>query len=159
MSMRTYGGQITGCIIKEKYIDGFIKRYIECHPEEFEKIESPLEKYEEMESNLYCNSCLTRSTPDSGEGFYAQIYSDDPFYNTASIYHLSDLNEWHEDLEMPFIFVESDKSLVTKNILEGKYYKTKEEIIDEFKAKLGRYLPDDFDYEENIGDVEYAVFC
>ena len=97
--------------------------------------------------------------PDSGEGFYAQIYSDDPFYNTASIFHLSDLNEWHEDLEMPFILVESDKSLVTKNILEGKYYKTKEEIIDEFKAKLGRYLPDDFDYEENIGDVEYAVFC
>ena len=42
MSMRTYGGQITGGIIKEKYIDGFIRRYIECHPEEFEKIESPL---------------------------------------------------------------------------------------------------------------------
>lgn len=36
MSMSTYGGQVTGLIIKEEIIPVFIRRYIESHPEEFD---------------------------------------------------------------------------------------------------------------------------
>ena len=160
MSMNTYGGMITGCVIKKEFIDGFIEKYIECHPETFGEDLSPEELRDEMDTFLLCNEQFIKSSAtDDKDCFHALMYDDDPFYNTASMYHLTDINDWHEELDMPFILVETDKCLLTKNVLEGKYYKTKEEIIEEFKAKLERYLPEDFDYEGNIGDVEYALFC
>ena len=39
----------------------------------------------------------------------------------------------------------------------GVTYNTKEEIIDEFRKDIGRFLPEDFDYEGHIGSFEGAV--
>lgn len=157
MSMNVYGGQVTGLIIREEMISVFIERYIKNHPEEFRNIEDP---EDEMEMLLQCNESFTRSSAASEtDTFQAQLYSDEPFYDTAAIYHMSDINDWHEDLTMPFIVIEADKPLLTRNVFSGKFYGTKDELIEEFRAKVGRYHPEDFDYEDNIGDIEYAVFC
>jgi len=159
MSMRTYGGQITGLVIKSDLIDTFIKNYIESNPDSFRDFDSYPEKYDEMESWLQCNEHFESHDPSAENGFYAAMYSDDPYYDTASIYQLSDVSDWHQDIPMPFIVVEADRSLLTRNVLNGKFYQSKDELISEFRAKVGEYLPDDFDYEGNIGDIEYAVFC
>ena len=160
MSMNTYGGMITGLVIKKEYIDDFMEKYIRLHPEHFKEGLSHEEMKEEMEADLCCNERFIKSAAsDKNDCFYAQLYDDDPFYDTASMYHMNDINDWHEDLEMPFILVDAEKPLLTKNVLEGKFYKSKEELIHEFRDKLAKYLPKDFDYEGNIGDVEYAVFC
>ena len=161
MSMNTYGGMRTGIVIKKELIDEFLKKYIELRPEHFEEEDISLkEKIEDLEADLCCCGRLIKSSAkDKDDVFYAEIFDDEPYYNTTSIYHLRDMEDWYESLDLPFILVYTDKDLLTKNVLEGKYYKTKEEMIEEFKAKLGRYLPEDFDYEGNIGDVEYALFC
>lgn len=36
---------------------------------------------------------------------------------------------------------------------------TKESVVDEFKEKIGRYLPDDFDYLAHIGYFSCCICC
>lgn len=157
MSFNTYGGQTTGLVIRSEQIRPFIEKYIELNPDEFAKDISMNEKIDTVDELLMCNEEFKNS---SGEGgFYVQAYTDDNYYNTAAMYSLCDTNDWHESLDMPFVLVEADKALLTKYVLEGKYYKNKEELVQEFKDKLGKYLPEDFDYESSIGDVEYAISC
>ena len=151
-----YGGTITGLVIREREIGEFLKKYVECHPEDFES-DILHEKMDAVFESIQCERRIKSSSGD--EEIYVQEYDEDVFYDTASIYSLCDTNDWHEPLKMPFLLVEADKFLLTKNVLEGKYYSSKEELILEFKDKVGRYLPEDFDYEGSIGDVEYAVAC
>ena len=38
-------------------------------------------------------------------------------------------------------------------------YRDEGEAIEEFRTKLGRYLPADFDYWAHIGYFQYCIYC
>ena len=157
MSCNTYGSYTTGCVIRKDDIGHFIERYIACHPSEFAGIADPKA---EMEMLLTCNEAFTWSSPEFAyESFNAQMFSDDVFYDTATLYSLNDLNGWNEDLRMPFILVYADKPLISREVFKGNYYRNKDELIWEMRSKLEQYLPENFDYEGNTGDLEDAICC
>ena len=53
----------------------------------------------------------------------------------------------------------SDKSTSLNSVLNNQTYKSKDEIINEYKTKLQAYLPDDFDWEEHIGSFSFCTFA
>lgn len=150
MSMRTYGGVLTGLIIEGDFMESFVNSYTAQHPNEFEG-----DPEDDMWDRLHMNDGFTPS--EGNKPFYAEWYSDDPYYDTVAFIRVSDADR--SEVDLPFILVSTDKWLATYNILEGKYYETLDELVTEFRRKVGSYLPDDFDYEANIGDIEYAIFC
>lgn len=51
-----------------------------------------------------------------------------------------------------------NKSVLPHKILSGESYHAIDEIILEFKDKLLKYMPDDFNWKAHIGFFEYAVY-
>lgn len=161
MSMRTSGGSTLCCIIRGKDEDWFIKRYIEQNPAVFSEPE--YKDIKDAVDDLYmwldCNEsfiCSMNANDDNGKTFAASIMRDDPYYPTAYFMPVSDLQDY-QTVELPLICVYADKDCFTKSILNGGFYRNKDELVTEFKSKLGNYLPEDFDWEANIGDLEYAI--
>lgn len=170
MSQRTFGSSEFGCLIQGKDVDYFIKKYIELNPSEFEDCEKPEDMRECMEEWLSCNEFFNRSsnagnpvseTERREGGFYAQLMHDGCYYPSVCFLPIKEVDEYQEvDIdELPVVLVSADKGLTTKCVLRGDFYSTKEEIVEEFKDKLERYLPEDFDWEHAIADVDYAIFC
>lgn len=163
MSMRTSGGSALGCLIQGKDIAYFIEKYIEMNPIEFQDCD--LEEAKDiMHENLMLNesfvrsSCIGKPLQDCGDNemFSATMTDEGLFYPTVYIQPLK--GDYQEINDYPVI-VYADKPSVTKRILEGDFYKSKQELVDEFKDKLSKYLPENFDYEGSIADIEYALCC
>ena len=38
-------------------------------------------------------------------------------------------------------------------------YDSYEDFVDEFRRKMGQYLPEDFDWDEHIGRFNYSAYC
>lgn len=52
-----------------------------------------------------------------------------------------------------------NKSVLPQDILNGESYKSVDEIITEFKNKVGGYMPDDFDWKKHIGFFQNCIYC
>jgi len=156
MSMHTTGSSELGLIITGDNIDRFVSEYIRQNLEEFKEIAAEdmmYEMYEYLDCNESFTSCGRR------ENFCARTVGDDWYYPEIYFLSIADDSEYSLLEYLPFIFVPADKGCIAKNILNGKFYGTKEELIEEFREKVGSYLPEDFDYESSIGDMDYAIFC
>jgi len=137
---------MTGCIIKD--VKSFMDRYIEVNGGDIGM----------LEDILYCNEGIVGA---NGREIDAQIYDDCRFYDSV-VFNLLDHSE-PEHLkfrypELPFIFIPADRQLSTESVLNGEFYHSKEELVDEMKAKIGAYVPEDFSIEGNLGDLEYAAW-
>lgn len=53
----------------------------------------------------------------------------------------------------------TEKSTLPQAFLQNESYHSVDEIIKEFKTKLGIYLPENFDYQSHIGYVEFALYA
>lgn len=53
----------------------------------------------------------------------------------------------------------SDKSLDGVSAFDEKPYPSYQAFVDEFKAKLGAYLPQDFDWDAHLGRFSYACYA
>lgn len=40
-----------------------------------------------------------------------------------------------------------------------KPYDSYEDFVDEFRRKMGQYLPEDFDWDAHIGRINYSAYC
>lgn len=162
MSSYTYGCTENGLIINGENYDYFIKRYIELNPDEFKDIPKE-ERYEELENWLYCKETLTRSCMAGKKdkvGFDAFLLpeDDDTYYPDA--FFLSVVEDTERiRAETPVILVYARRNLSSRNVLTGNFYSSKEELAEEFKEDLSEYLPADFDWLGNIGDLDYASYC
>ena len=145
------GGFDTGCVIKTECVDSFMECYIRHNPREFEGADDPKGI---MEEKLYYNDFIG-TTEFEGVEFIAQLFKEDPHYDTAELYSLQTSCE---EIPMPFILVRCEKYLTTKDVIKNGFYKSTDEIVEEFRRKLHRYLPEDFDYEGSIGDITYAIW-
>lgn len=168
MSMITTGTSELGCIITGDNMQHFVKKYIELNPCEFTE---HLDSYDpEKEADVKLAEDLVWEWLDTNEGFrysafaegmkdpffYARIMRDDPYYPNMYILPIADALEYRSE-DPDLIFVTADKGCFAKSVLRGDFYKSKDELVQEFKDKLSRYLPEDFDWLANIGDLDYAI--
>ena len=68
-----------------------------------------------------------------------------------SLYTINDENKRFNDFEVVFYAFKALK-------IVGAAYETKEEVVNEFKEDIGRFLPEDFDYEGHIGLFEGVLY-
>lgn len=145
----TTGNSELGLIIPDEFIGIFIENYIRANPEEFDG-EDHEENVDMMYDALTCNE---EFTSDEGITFHAKILQEDPYYPNAGIYPLEGVPR---DVMVPVIFIQAAKPCTAKTVFSGHFYSSQEELIAEMQKKVGMYLPDDFEWEENIGNFEYA---
>lgn len=166
MSMITTGCSETGLIIKGDDMNYFVKKYVELNPSEFEDLDMIVEQGIETAEDyvwgwLDCNEPFKYGRDagkEGGEEFYAKIIRDDLYYPTLYFMPIADALEYRSE-EPDLIFVQANFGCYAKAVLRGDFYKSKEELVQEMKDKLSRYLPEDFDWEANIGDLDYAIFA
>lgn len=53
----------------------------------------------------------------------------------------------------------SDRSLFSPDVFTEKAYASYDALVQEFKDKLSAYLPEDFDWNGHIGQVDYASYA
>ena len=164
MSMHTSGGSTLCCIIKDREdIDSFIEKYIDLNPADFDSPEYKDRKVarSDMEMWLCCNEAFIYGA-DAGDAegrrFSAEFMVADTYYPLVYYMPLADGLEY-TSVDLPLICVPAEKGCFAKTVLNGSFYKDKSELTSEFKEKLGQYLPKDFNWEENIGNLEYALCC
>lgn len=169
MSMITTGTTELGCIITDGDMDYFVKRYIRLNPKEISETINGFDPdssnnqekakdlvYEWLDTNeAFAYSC--DSDRADGRTFIARMMRDDPYYPHMYILPIAEKMEYR-GVNPDLIFVPADKGCYAKNIFRGGFYKDKEELIKEMKDKLSGYLPESFDWEANIGDLDYAIF-
>ena len=56
-------------------------------------------------------------------------------------------------------FIYSDKSRVSAKTFIENPYPSFEDFVNEFKNKIEKYLPEDFDLKHHLGHISYALFA
>lgn len=138
MSMHYDGEHGYGMYINMDEAAVFWKNYLRMHPEE-------LDSYDEEDAeNGICDH------------FDCSIINDNN-YDCRDIYSLGK--------NMEFDFDESAEGVFFYSIKQGdifgredRCYKDIDEMINEFKKWLGKYLPEDFDYEGHMAHFSGAAF-
>ena len=151
--MYTTGSSELGLALRGDDLDYFVKKYTELNPDEFKTADDPIET---MWNRIQENDSFKCGVGDASfEGTWMQ---DDPFYPHVYLFPIKEKEEYQQ-IELPVLKVIPDKWLSSREVLKGNFYKSADELVDEFRRKCGKYLPPDFDWAANIGDIDYAVFC
>lgn len=157
MSMRTYGASMFGLALTGETLTYFMKKYIELNPAEFEDCPDIASAIEEFGYAIDDDRYLLRGD-GNGEFEVSDFMRDDPYYPTVSIFPVSEKEGYHQ-IELPIVIVLPDKTFSARSVLKGGFYNNADELVAEYKSKLQRYLPDDFDWLAAIGEVDYAYCC
>lgn len=150
-----YYGQ--GMALTKKEFETFLENYKSgCTDEESLRQLKAVEKEEEWIEDVKFMS-------ESGKEHYV-TYVDDG--NTEGFrlipYRMKGIvNKDWEAADMPqnnvYVFP-SDKAVDGMTCFDEKVYGSYDEFVQEFKDKLGAYLPGDFDWDAHIGIYTYACF-
>lgn len=140
MSSYWAGYEELGLLIPKDEVDGFITAYNKAHPED--EIEDVYE--------------ISQETLDGCRAKFTCLYLSEDM-DGLTILPLNGGGWFREETESLLIY--AGYSSAACQIFKNGFYKNKEELVKEFKNKVGDYLPEDFDYERYIGDVSYALFA
>ena len=151
MSMYWSGYEVLGCVIMRENLEYFKEKYLQYCIENTSDF-NDMEREEQMEllnEWIVYNDCYKLDV----------IYINEEQFEGVNMQPLD--NSWVEIYEgdMPFIIVAAEKQPYTRGILKNGFYANSNEIIAEFKDKIGKFLPPNFDFAANIGDVSYACFA
>lgn len=140
MSNYWAGYEEFGLIIPKDTIPSFIEAYNKEHLEEeidelYDISQETLPGCKDSFTALYLDEDLSGLTilPVNGGGWFSE--------STGSL------------------LIYADKTTSAWQIFKDGFYSSIDDVVDEFKAKVGDYLPKDFDYERYIGDVSYALWA
>ena len=133
MSMREYGTFGRGLLIPEKCIESVVKKCTDFNEEEYG------DNYKQFLNDTVYDS----ANFDGGHLIEFSECSGDFFDVDDKEYKMFEDDEVDEDW---FFIIELDKypSLFTQA------YKDEDEIVEEFKSKVGKYFPEDFDYKKYL---------
>lgn len=175
--------KVFGLLLLNEDIEKFEKAYCEKNREalldEIGRPDDPMTDEETIEYLLedVTDSFLCNETMfiDMGkkEGEFETIYvsrddSDGMFFEPVSsvikaieaddytkLFAYGSEHYWDDCMIIPARRGCSELSILAKR----PFYNSVDEVIDEFKERLGELLPDDFDYAERIGEFWYSLFC
>lgn len=105
-------------------------------------------------------------TDDNIEGIYfTPLFRADGRLNIAETDENDKVTEyeegdWLEDIRALYAYaIYSDKNRSSFKTFIENPYPTVESFIDEFKTKLGPYLPGDFDIKKHLGHISFAEYA
>ena len=130
-----------GLVLDGKELYSFLEKVYETFDEDDKECadpQSPDEMIETIRDN-YSGKYITH------DGYY---YTD---VEMPSFYAISE-NDVGLDCDFLFFFSEKQPKII------GVAYNSKEELIQEFKDDLGKYLPDDFNWEDHIGGMSGVLY-
>lgn len=162
----------TAIVLTSLEFRGMMDKYKACHPEHAAELE------DEHESLYECDreDLLWSLYPDDpGKRFHPVLVSDDTGCDGATFvpYYVNgkkNLNEFGPDGKLvheqeyivynePVWAFFSERSLNSVNAFDAMPYHSYGELTSEFKCKLMRYLPNDFDWDGRIGMFSYACYA
>lgn len=129
-----------GLLIPKDEVSGFIMAYNNAHPEE----------------EIECIYDIDNETINGCPNKFTCLYISEEM-DGLTILPLNGGGWFREETESLLVY--ADKCSAACRILKDGFYSSKDELVDEFKKKVGDYLPEDFDFEHYIGDVSYALFA
>lgn len=158
-------------VLNQKEFDNFLTTYCEKQNMNKEEMDEQID-YDGLSEIRFIASNpsaakfdITEINVDRCDGMilYPMMLSDHTINKT--------IYDQNGKIEQPIMFKElrsencyaifADKDITSGTIFLGpKYrYDTYEELLTEFKNKMERYLPDDFDWNGHIGDFSYAAYA
>ena len=102
--------------------------------------------------DLYNNDCDEYEFLDTVQ---YQEYESLALVTEAEDSDITNLNGGCRSLPEDFLVLIGDHSVPT---LYSSPFKSKEDCVNHYKQKFGDILPDDFDYENNIGQITYITW-
>lgn len=132
MSMREYASEDYGLVLSEDAMKLICEKVFEDEPVEDENYGMA----------LYDSGICNLMSSFTGEGYYVNDDGTDNwghsiYYNGDDVYYIP-INKY------PNLFKTA--------------YKDIDEVVAEFKERIGEYLPDNFDYRSNIRHIVGTVF-
>ena len=165
MSSYWAGYHGTALVLKEEEYVAFLHKYAEVQ----KKNETDL--MEEIDEIGLCEFEFTYGTDPSKRFFITELLTDEndgmylyPYMNDGHPNICNEEQDWSAkayNLRSYNLYVMfSDKALDSPKAFFGKpIYSSYEELSNEFKNKIGAYLPADFDWDSHIGSLSYAAFA
>lgn len=162
MSSYWAGYSGVGLVLREPEYVRFLKEYSKKHSlsetffDEYCK-EQSINEHGFVRTNGEKNFFVTEISTDCCEGMYFKpfIYNGEP--NTYDKRGLNIIDYRWSD-ENCYVFF-SDKNMEGYNAFIEKPYASYDAFVQEFKDKLSGYLPDDFEWDEHLGNFAYACYA
>ena len=145
MSMHWEGYSELGLILTEENLDVFRENYLKAHTDISE---------DDFEDMLFDREQFV--SKDDTKTFDL-LYLTDDCIEGVTLLSLNGNGWWRQ--ELPAVIVLSSIGDSAWSIFENGFYESKKDLIAEIKSKVGGYLPEDFDYDECIGNVTYACYA
>lgn len=164
MSFYWTGYHGAGLVLDEEEFSEFLQAYCSATDKENMSLEQ-LRAYEEG----YVDLREVKFNGSNGEGRFCALHADDDCCQGFKFYPFKRPNgtmntEWEESEKLsgiePNLFVfDSDKGIDSMNCFVTKSYDSYEDFVNEFRGKMARYLPMDFDWDAHLGFYEYACYA
>lgn len=179
----------TGLVLNSKELEGLLAKYKELNPVEAEGLDEYIENYGYDEAyfvkSKYAGDYVIMpdwkkeevklgvTEFDKTMNFYAMGSNEVegamfwPFFRPTGRLNVMEVGENGERVytisralkEDDTYILWSDKDMESPRVFERPAYSSYEEFVQEFKDKVGRYLPEDFDWNGHLGSMSYACFA
>lgn len=187
MSSYWTGYAITGLVLSSAEFNAMLEVYKKKNPE-WKNIEEVMEDYGIDCTRFIMSQYAGESMPglqDDTDGRYDEkfTYFDElsndnvdgatfwPFYKPDGSMNLNQMTEdgkwesalqshpiWDSEADVCYV-IESDEDMCSPQAFESKPYNSYQDFVQEFKNKIGGYLPEDFDWDAHLGYLAYAAYA
>ncbi len=168
------GYQGSGLVLKENEFNDFLSRYEKMNGDDISTFleEEPIREYAFVKSD-YAGKYMEHDSIPSEHVFYVtDVLKDDcdgmfftPYMSNGKknlCWIGEERNPNYEEYGMRadnvYVFW-ADKSMDGVNAFDEKPYASYQVFVDEFKSKVEKYLPDDFEWDRHPGLFNYAAYA
>lgn len=168
----------TGLMLSQNEFIEMLKKYVKenirrgnrvCDLEEINayvydgEAEFYVNEYDFIRSDGSGSFYVSEYTSDTYEGFFFS-----PFFvnGKANVTYKDENGDWQESIDEfieieydPVYLIFSDKDFISPMVFTEKPYDSYKDFKDEFRCKIGTYLPEDFDWDSHLGSFRCACFA
>ena len=131
-------------VLDEQEIEGFAEKYADENGEDMD----------EVLENIMFGDPLSQNGNGEDPSLEIKEICNDNVHGGIRFFNWENDGECEHKEECWAVF--ADKQLTGQNIFMRPPYKSMDCLVTEFKSKLNRYMPDQFDYHSHIG---FLVYC
>lgn len=151
-----------GLVLKSNEFDAFLDAYAKDKGKE--NLDKEIEEEELREYPFKCSNgdgefYVVDITDDDTDGSYFIPFMYEGKLNTSKYQGGNGVFGISMRSETPLYVIFSDKQLGGPESFEKRPYNSYDEFVQEFKDKIGSYLPDNFDWDSHLGNFSYAQYA